>query len=160
MSEESFVITNREQLNKCLSRIDRLLLKIINPLDLKLSVSKEMFDQAINEIVPRLRFSDIGIISRLNVINNDYIVFEEDNFSFNQILKEKCIIKFPIPKDMTLQIYSQVIILNEVSGTIFLMDDNASLFCDRLNHAKVITQKNAQSDLTSDRVYIKGDQLI
>ncbi len=160
MSEENYIITNNEQLETMISSLERLFLSLTKPINLKLSVTKEMLDKTINAVVPRLRFSDLGIISHLEILNRDYLIYDEDYFSLNQVIREKCIIKFPIPRDMTLQIYSHVLILNQVQGTIILMDEDASVYCESLNSAKIITMKNSKDNFTHNQIFIKGDDLL
>lgn len=160
MNEENYIITNNEQLETMISSLERLFLSLTKPINLKLSVTKEMLDKTINAVVPHLRFSDLGIISHLEILNRDYLIYDEDYFSLNHVIREKCIIKFPIPRDMTLQIYSHVLILNQVQGTIILMDEDASVYCESLNSAKIITMKNSKDNFTHNQIFIKGDDLL
>ena len=84
MNEEFFVITCDEEVENCCRRLDELLISFRQPLYIRLSVSKAMFERTLGSIVPRLQFLNAGVISGLNVINDDYQVIDEDDFSLEQ----------------------------------------------------------------------------
>ena len=160
MKEEYFVITSREQLILCMGKLESLLNSFLQPISLKLMIKKNMFEESLKQIVPKLKFLNKGIITSLEVIRDDYQVFEEDNFSLHEEIKSNAIIKFKIPKEMSLKIHSQVIVLNDVEGTIFLMNENASITCNKMIDAKVINVKSSKDKVNLNKAYIKGDQML
>lgn len=160
MNEEFFVITCDEEVENCCRRLDELLISFRQPFYIRLSVSKAMFERTLGSIVPRLQFLNAGVISGLNVINDDYQVIDEDDFSLEQEIHRDSIIKFQIPREMCLKIYSRVIVLNEISGTVRLMKEESTLLAESVSHAKIITTKSAVSNYSKKKIYIKGDQVL
>ena len=160
MSEAIFVITCEKEIDDCCRRLDELLISFRQPLYIRLSVSKGVFDRAIGSIVPRMQFLNAGVISGLTVIDDDYQILEEDDFALVQEIHRDSIIKFQIPREMSLNIYSKVIVLNEISGTIRLMKEESTLLAESVNRAKIITTKSAVSNYSKKKIYIKGDQVL
>ena len=159
MKEETLIIKSREQLTNCLTKVESLLNSFINQVYIKLDVSKELFEECLSLVVPKLNFYQKGIITSLNVIDNSFHEYEEDDFPLVKTLDQKSIIKFKIPSEMTLKITSFAIFLGEVEGTLILENEETKVICKKLNNAKIINTK-CSSYLTKENVFIKGDQIL
>ena len=153
------IITSREQLLNCLANIESIFNSFTSQVYMKLEVSKDLFEESLSLIVPKLSFYNKGIITSLNVIDKSFYEYEEDDFPLVKTLDQKSLIKFKIPREMTLKISSFAIFLGEVEGTLILENEDATVVCKKLNNAKIINTKSS-SYLTKENVFIKGDQLL
>ena len=70
MKEETLIITSREQLTNCLTKVESLLNSFINQVYIKLEVSKELFEECLSLVVPKLNFSPSSFkLHHLNSFN-------------------------------------------------------------------------------------------
>ena len=157
--EEYFLIMNNEELLKCIIRLDYLN-NIRQFVKIRLIIAKEMFDEALKTIFSKISFDNNAIINSIEVIRNDYQVYEEDNFSLEEELSSNAIIKFKIPKEMTLKVHKNLIVLNEVEGRIILMNEDSSFACYKSIGARISNIKSSSKPLFENKVYIRGDQMI
>jgi hypothetical protein len=156
--EENFLITNEEQLLKSIVRLDFLENQKINNILIKLVVSKNMFEKSIKEIINKISFNHIGFLSHIEVIKDDFVIYEEDRLNKVSEFFEDSILKFKIEKDMVLKVYRHLIVLNDVEGTIVLMNEDSMITCNKMIDAKVISIKGNVNHVNGEFMVIKGDQ--
>ena len=156
--EENFLITNEEQLLKSIIRLDYLENQNKSNILIKLIVSKNMFEKSIKDIINKISFNHIGFLSHIEVIKDDFLVYEVDNLNAISEFYENSIVKFKIEKDMTLKIYKHLIVLNDVEGTVVLMNEDSLITCNRMKNAKVINIKGSANNVSGECIILKGNQ--
>ena len=157
--EECFLITNNEELLKCIIRLEYLN-NIRQFVKIRLIIAKEMFDESLKSIFSKISFDNNAIVNSIEVIRNDYVIYENDNFALDEELTSNSIIKFKIPREMTLKVHKNLIVLNDVEGRIILMNEDSSFTCYKTCGAIISNIKSSSKPLFENRVHIRGDQLI
>ena len=76
--EECFLITNNEELLKCIIRLEYLN-NIRQFVKIRLIIAKEMFDESLKSIFSKISFDNNAIVNSIEVIRNDYVIYENDN---------------------------------------------------------------------------------
>ena len=94
--EENFLITNEEQLLKSIIRLDYLENQNKSNILIKLIVSKNMFEKSIKDIINKISFNHIGFLSHIEVIKDDFLVYEVDNLNAISEFYENSIVKFKV----------------------------------------------------------------
>ena len=112
----------------------------------------------IKDIINKISFNHIGFLSHIEVIKDDFLVYEVDNLNAISEFYENSIVKFKIEKDMTLKIYKHIIVLNDVEGTVVLMNEDSLITCNRMKNAKVINIKGSANNVSGECIILKGNQ--
>lgn len=154
--EETLLVENKKNVYNFLNDLYLLEYKI-EKLFINLIVKKDLYSFSIIELLSSDLFKRKVIIKSIHVLNDDYCIYSLCDLIKSPIIKSNSIIICEIDKNMTLQIFANVIFLNNVKGTLILKNENVFIICKKLVHAKIITLKNAKDDLTLSNLYIKGD---
>lgn len=160
MKELTCSILNMQELYECSYQIEQLLNGYSKPLSIKLNIGKNVFEETIKKIIPMLKNCHEAFIRYVNVLNNDYKIEEEDKFPLVWDINNPMIIKFPIPEDMVINVSSHAIFLNEVYGTINLIDENSSVLIKKAEGCKITTIKSFKKCINDSDIYIKGDEIL
>ena len=160
MKEETYCIYNNQDLIDTIYYIEEKLSLFGISLFINLRISQQMFLKTFKTIIPKIKEYDYVFIKGINVTNNNYQIFDVDNLPLVTKINKKTIIKFKICKEMVIDVYDELIVLNEIEGEVNLKTEKSCLIAKKIINARLSTIKSMNPNYSMVNAYIKGDQLI
>lgn len=118
------------KLEKCKERGETLFIDVI--------VAKNIFDDVFLPLLGRLDYYRSGTINSYKVIKEEMEILREDIYPNELFIDKPTIIFFAIDSDTVIHLKNEVVIMNEVKGTIIFENQEARLVARKLNNAKLI----------------------
>ena len=145
--------------NVALFNLEEYLKNANNEVLINVLISHDKLILTLSKIIFITSFLNRGIINEIRLLN-EFQVLNEDCFIDIYELNSNTIFMYKLGKDTVLNVYSKVIILDDFEGTMYLKNSKAMIIAKRLSHAKVVTLKNAKTNITRNFSIIKGDDIL